>query len=293
MEIRKAQKQKAKLRIGLSGPSGSGKTYSALLLASGLADWDKICVIDSENGSAELYDSLGEYSVIPLLAPFTPERYIEAIQTAEDAGMEVVVLDSITHEWDGVGGCLEINDDLASTPRFRGNSYMAWNETGKRHQAFIYAVIQSKCHIITTVRNKVEYAITESNGRKAVQKVGTKEITRDGFEYELTTNFTLDRERNLAYASKDRTGLFTKRDPFLITQEIGKEFKDWAENGIEAPKQKTIDEVVADIEVCDNFKHLRNIFLKYKHVFEGEDRDKLVKAKDDAKARLDKTDNDK
>src|SRR3989344_1901104 len=100
MELRKAQKSKSKLRIGVAGTSGSGKTYSALLLASGMTSWDKICIIDTENGSADLYDGLGEYNVITLKAPFAPERYIEAVKTAEDAGMEVIIIDSITHEWD-------------------------------------------------------------------------------------------------------------------------------------------------------------------------------------------------
>src|SRR3954470_15518841 len=108
--LRKATRQKTKIRIGLSGPSGSGKTMSALLLASGMAPWEKIAVIDTENGSADLYSHLGDYSVITLTAPFTPERYIEAIAACEAAGMEVIVLDSVTHEWDGKGGCLESNE---------------------------------------------------------------------------------------------------------------------------------------------------------------------------------------
>src|SRR3990167_6378325 len=98
MNIQKAQRKRAKMRIGMSSPSGAGKTYSALLLASGLADWNKICLIDTENGRGELYSNLGEYNILNLQAPFSPERYIEAIKQCENAGMEVIIVDSVSHE---------------------------------------------------------------------------------------------------------------------------------------------------------------------------------------------------
>lgn len=226
MELRKAQKSKSKLKVGLAGTSGSGKTYSALLLASGMTDWNKICVIDTENGSADLYEGLGEYNVITLKAPFSPERYIEAIKTAEEAGMEVVIVDSITHEWDGEGGCLEIVDKL-------GGRYQDWAKVTPRHQKFIQAILQSSCHVLTTVRKKQDYAMTQdTNGRLKVEKKGLKEITREGFEYELTLSFDLS-QNHLANTSKDRTGLFMDKPEFQITAETGKILKNWAEKGIE------------------------------------------------------------
>lgn len=232
MELRKAQKSKSKLRIGLAGTSGSGKTYSALLLASGMTDWNKICIIDTENGSADLYDSLGEYNVITLKAPFSPERYIEAIQTAENAGMEVIIVDSITHEWDGEGGCLEIVDKL-------GGRYQDWGKVTPRHARFIQAILQSKAHIITTVRKKQDYAMTQdTNGRLKVEKKGLKEITREGFEYELTLSFDIA-QNHLATTSKDRTGLFMDKPEFLIIAEIGKALNAWAETGV-VPEVKTV-----------------------------------------------------
>ncbi|WP_246139153.1 AAA family ATPase [Gelidibacter salicanalis] len=113
MQLQQAQRQQVKLRIGLSGPSGFGKTYSALLLAKGITnDYTKIAVIDTENGSASLYSHLGRYNTITLQAPFSPEKYIAAIEICEKAKMEVIIIDSITHEWTGAGGCLEIHDQL-------------------------------------------------------------------------------------------------------------------------------------------------------------------------------------
>ena len=212
----------------MSGPSGAGKTYSALLVAKGIAgDWSKIAVIDTENGSGELYSDLGEYNIITLDAPYSPERYIEAIKAAEDAGMEVIIIDSVTHEWDGKGGCLEINENLASA-KFKGNTWAAWSETTPRHRKFLEAILTSPAHIITTARAKTDTIQTED---KKIKKVGLKEIQREGYEYELTLNFTIDRENHLAIASKDRTKLFIDRDPFLITEETGKELRAWNEGG--------------------------------------------------------------
>ena len=230
MQIRKAERKQAKLRIGLSAPSGAGKTYSALLLASGIAsDWSKIALIDTESGSGELYAHLGDYNVIQLEAPFSPERYIEAIKACEDAGMEVIIVDSTSHEWEGKGGCLEINESIAQS-KFRGNTWSAWSETTPRHQKFIQAIVTSKCHVITATRNKIDTMMTED---KKVKKVGTKEIQREGFEYELTINFNIDRDTHKVIVSKDRTEIFEGQDPFIITKETGKQLVDWAMSGKE------------------------------------------------------------
>lgn len=228
--LRKAARQKSKLRIGMSGPSGSGKTYSALLVAKGLASsMDKVAIIDTENGSADLYSHLGDFNVLTLQAPYAPERYIEAIHECEKAGMEVIIIDSVTHEWDGKGGTLEINELIAKT-KFKGNTWSAWSETTPRHQKFIEAITTSPLHIITTARAKTETVMTDD---KKVKKLGMKEIQREGFEYELTLNFTLDREGHYATASKDRTELFINSDPFVVNEETGKTLKQWAESGIE------------------------------------------------------------
>jgi len=231
MEIRKAARQKAKLRVGVSGPSGSGKSYSAILIANGIAsDKSKVAIIDTENGSADLYADLGDFSVIRLEAPYSPERYVEAINSIEKAGFEVVIIDSVTHEWDGKGGCLESNDLLGQT-RFKGNTWAAWSVTTPRHQKFIEAITTSPLHVITTARSKTDTIQTDD---KKVKKIGLKEIQREGFEYELTLNFTLDRDGHYATSSKDRTKLFSETNPFVITEETGKILKNWAESGVEA-----------------------------------------------------------
>src|SRR5215211_7301022 len=159
--MRKATRKKAKIRLGMSAVSGGGKTYSALLVAYGMTgDWNKIVIIDSENGSADLYAHLGDYNVYPIQAPYTPENYISAIKKCEcEEGIEVIIIDSITHEWDGKGGCLEIYANL-------GGKYQDWGKITPRHQAFIDAIITSKCHIITTVRRKQEYELSKNSEGK-------------------------------------------------------------------------------------------------------------------------------
>lgn len=238
MQLQKATRKKVKLRLNISAPSGGGKTYSAILLAKGLvSDLSKVAVIDTENGSASLYEHLGQFNVIDLTPPFSPERYIQAIDTCLSAGMECIIIDSSTHEWSGTGGCLEANDKLANA-KYKGNSWSAWNETTPRHDAFVNKVLQSHVHIITCTRSKMETVMTED---KKVKKVGMKDIQREGWEYELTVSLSLDRDTHMATPSKDRTELFEGKQPFVITEETGRLIKAWCDKGVEPagkPKDK-------------------------------------------------------
>lgn len=237
MKFQKAERKKAKLRLALTGPAGSGKTYGALLIAKGLGG--SIAVIDTEKGSASLYTNLTDFDVLELEAPYTPERFIEAINAAESAGYQTLIMDSITHEWNGAGGCLELNDEIAKS-KFRGNTWSAWNETTARHRAFLDRMMQSKMHIIATMRSKTETAQQESiTGKKQVVKLGMKAEQRDGAEYEFGVVLDIIHDGHYATASKDRTGLFVDHDPKPITVETGKVLLDWLESGIEPTPEPT------------------------------------------------------
>lgn len=245
MQLRKATRKKAKIRAGMSGPSGFGKTYSALLLAKGLVgEWDKIAVIDTENGSADLYSNLGEYNVIPLSAPYAPERYIEAINACLKAGMEAIIIDSISHEWDGKGGCLEIQEQL-------GGKYQDWAKVTPRHQAFVEAITTSPVHMITTVRRKQDYDMIKDGNKTKVEKVGMKEVTREGFEYELTVNFEFINDRHMVKSGKDRTGLFVGRPEFIITEATGELIKEWCENGVDE-----LADAISKLKNCNSTEEL-------------------------------------
>ncbi len=236
--FKKAEKKQLKLRLAISGPSGSGKTTSALLIAKGLGG--KIAVVDTERGSASLYSNLVDFDVMELKT-FAPEDFINAIHAAENEGYDVLILDSITHEWNGVGGILDIVNKKAKT--MRGNSYTAWSEGTPRHQKFIDAILLSNLHVICTMRSKTAYVETENNGKRSYQKQGTEPQQRDGIEYEFTTVFDLTCQEHLASASKDRTTLF--HDPFVITEDTGKMLKDWLNDGksFEAQRQEEVQEI--------------------------------------------------
>ncbi len=227
MQFTKAVRKKSKLRLALTGPSGSGKTYSALLIAKGLGG--KVAVIDTEHGSASLYSDLLDFDCLELTPPYSPERYIQAIQAADKSGYDVVIVDSTTHEWSGSGGCLEINEQVAQA-KYRGNTWSAWNETTPRHRKFIDSMLQCNMHVIATGRSKTETSQEEINGKKKVVKLGMKTEQRDGFEYEFTCVLDIVHENHYAIASKDRTGLFGG-SPLVISEYTGKTLRDWLESG--------------------------------------------------------------
>lgn len=229
MKFAKALRKKAKLRLALTGPSGSGKTYGALEIAKGLGG--NTAVIDTEKGSASLYSDRFNFDVLELDPPFTPERFIEAIGAAQEAGYDNLIIDSITHEWSGSGGCLELLDGLAKA-KYRGNTWSAWSEITPRHNAFLDAILRSDLHIIATMRSKTETAqVDKGNGKKGVDKLGMKSEQRDGVEYEFTTVLDLNHETHTAMASKDRTGLFSNAEVTQLNELTGKKLMDWLNDG--------------------------------------------------------------
>ncbi|MBB6131790.1 AAA family ATPase [Mucilaginibacter lappiensis] len=251
MELKKATRKQVKLRLNISAPSGAGKTYSALRMAKGLCgSWDKIAVIDTENGSASLYSHLGDFNTIDLTAPFTPEKYIQAIETCEAAGMEVIILDSTTHEWN----CVLEENELLAQAKFRGNTWSAWSVTTPRHDRFVNKVLQSKAHIITCTRSKMETVMGED---KKVKKVGMKDQQREGWEYELTVSLNIERDTHMAIPSKDRTNLFEGKNPFLITEATGESIKNWCETGaVEKSGDIKLREATSLAELANTYKSL-------------------------------------
>jgi hypothetical protein len=224
LHIRKAQRQQGKIKLALTGTSGSGKTYGALLLAKGLiGGFEKVVVIDTDSNSADLYDYLGNYSVLTLSAPFTPEKYIEAIKACENAGFDAIIIDSISHEWYGSGGILDVH---AGMP---GNSFTNWKSLSQRHNQFLNAILKSPCHVVATMRLKQAYVLNEKNGKMVPEKVGLKAIAREDTEYEFTIVLEVN-QKHLAKASKDRTGLFMDKPDFMITEQTGHRIREWCLN---------------------------------------------------------------
>lgn len=145
MEFRKAERRKAKLRLGITGPAGSGKTYGALLIAQGLGG--KTVLIDTENGSGDLYAASFSYDIGQISAPYTVQKYLSAIHDAEEANYEIIIIDSLSHAWNGEGGLLDMQGKIADSSR-SGNSFAAWRQVTPWHNKLIDMMLTSKCHII-------------------------------------------------------------------------------------------------------------------------------------------------
>lgn len=250
MNLKLAQRTLAKIKMGLQGPSGSGKTYSSLLIAYGLCnDWSKVALVDSENHSAELYSHMGGFNVVNLQSPFTPEKYIEAISLCENAGMAVIIIDSTTHSWENL---LDFHASL------QGNSFTNWSKITPRHNAFVQKILQSPCHVISTVRTKQDYVLNEKNGKMVPQKVGLKSIQRDNLEYEFTLAFDLDMS-NHATCSKDRTGLFFGKPEHKLSVDTGKQIKEWCNAGVDVSSQ----DIMQRINDCLTLNELFTLYKEY------------------------------
>lgn len=252
MKLQVAERRQAKIKMALQGPSGSGKTMGALFIAFGLCqDWGKIAVIDTENFSASLYAHLGKFRVLNITAPFTPEKYMEAIRFCSEAGIEVIVIDSISHEWEGSGGILDIHSNMT------GNSFTNWGKITPRHNAFIQAILQSPVHIIGTIRSKQDYVLSERNGKQVPEKVGLKGVTKEGMDYEFTIVLDVDIKHN-AIASKDRTGLFMDKPEFRILAETGQQILSWCQQGVSLSPEETLAE---QIDACNSYEELKALYV--------------------------------
>lgn len=231
--------------IAISGPSGSGKTYTALQLATGLANGGTICAIDTENNRMRLYASDFTFKHLPLRAPYDPARFIAAINAGVKAGADVIVLDSCTPEWDGDGGVQQIVDKAMA--RFKDNKFAAWSVATPKHQAFLDALTHCPVHLIVTVRAKMGY---EQVGNK-INKLGLQPIQRPNFEYEFPFWFDINSEHQLIVTrscwSEISDQVYTKPGP-----DLGAEIAAWLDSGEEpaepreAPVQDSLSNGSAD-----------------------------------------------
>lgn len=280
--FKKATRKSAKLRLGIAGPSGSGKTFGALTIASGIGG--KIAVIDTENGSASLYSNHFPFDVLELAPPFTPERYQEAISAAATAGYDTLIMDSVTPEWDGTGGILDIHDKATKASK-SGNSYTAWADITPRHNAFLNAILRAPIHIICTLRSKTEYVLQDVGGKSVPRKVGMAPIQRAGFEYELTTVLELSLDGHLVTVSKDRTGLFDGADPAPLSKATGERLITWLNDG-EAPQAFDADAAIARMERCTDMADLAATFKDIWTDTPVEHKQRIAAAKDTCKTKI-------
>lgn len=251
IQIRQAKREKIHAKIALMGASGSGKTYSALRIAKGMLEKLKelgleqngrIALINTEQGRGLYYANEFDYDIVDLVAPYTPEAYIETILEIVKLEYPILIIDSTSHEWDEV---------LAIQSRM-GGKYQDWARVTPRHDKFIEAIANTPIHVIATMRGKDQYTMDENQqGKTTVRKLGVGAKQREGFEYEFTATFLLDQADNLAVAKKDNTHLFEERNNFLLKEEDGVAIIEWANSGdgkYIAPKKWVEDKEKAEAQ---------------------------------------------
>jgi hypothetical protein len=228
---RKAEKKRVKLKMAVQGPSGSGKTWGALALARNLWPEAKICVVDTENESASLYADRFAFDTIPLSPPFGTDRYVHCIDAVVRAGYDVLIIDTITAQWDGSGGILQRKNEMDMRG---GNSFTNWSSFTPEHEGFKQAMLQAPIHVIATMRSKQDYILQANDkGKQMPKKVGLSPIQRDQIDYEFTLVFDVQMDHK-AVSSKDRTHLFLDSVVDLADPKTADAIRGWLESGVEA-----------------------------------------------------------
>jgi hypothetical protein len=248
----RAERSQRKVRAAIDGPSGSGKTLTSLIMASVFANGQPFAVVDSERSSASLYADL-EIDGLTLtfdrmdLTDYSPDGYIKAMNEAADAGYPVLVMDSITHEWNGKGGILQIVDDEQKRNNQR-SSYQAWAKGKREHGRFIESMLATPYHLIVTMRSKMEHVLQDDGGKKTVKKMGMEPVQSDGMEYEfdIVADMNLDHELVVS-----KTRYFELAD--LVERKPGRKFAqkllDLASSGtVMKPPERTPEDVAKIVE---------------------------------------------
>jgi hypothetical protein len=215
-----ATRKRVFYKCAITGLAGSTKTWSALAMATGLANGGKIAVIDTENGSASLYAEKFKFDSLTIESPYLDTKFIQAINNAVSEGYTVLIIDSFSHAW------LWILDFKAALDAKGGNSYFHWNQAGSKYNAVLAAVLQSPIHVIVCLRSKMDYLVEpDSKGKQVPRKIGLAPICREGTEFEFSTVFDGDSD-HFVTVSKDRSSLFTD-ERFQVTEATGKKVLDW------------------------------------------------------------------
>lgn len=223
--IEKAVRRGNKARVALAAPAGGGKTYTALILATELAEGGDILVIDTERGSASLYADQFDFQTLKWEPPYNPTELGQVIGEVSSK-FAVVVVDSLSHFWMGEGGTLDMVD--AASERAKGNKFAGWKTGTPAQNDMVDAMLRSPAHVIVTMRSKMEYVQEkDERGKVTIRRVGMAPVQRDGIEYEFTVTADLDIEHRLMVAKTRCTILADKVYRPGHAGEMGKALHEW------------------------------------------------------------------
>lgn len=234
LNIRPVQSGQSKAVIGIAGQSGDGKTYTALLIARGMVNKaSEIGFLDTENKRGSLYADIldGKFMIGDLHPPFSPKRYSEAIQEFQDAGVKVLVIDSVTHEYEGTGGL----DDIANAPKVNGEvrKVADWNTAKREHRGFMNVLLQSNMDIICCIRARDKVKVEIIKGKQEFVPQGLQPICEKNFMFEMTVSIMMGNEGKTQQPLKLPSFLresFGKGDDYLGI-ETGKKIRKWLDQG--------------------------------------------------------------
>lgn len=227
------------------GPSGSGKTFTALRIAPCLGE--RVALIDTEHGSAAKYADVFNFDTLSIEGDYHPKRFAEALEAAVAGGYDVVIIDGITPEWDGVGGILDLKQDMdRQKPK---DSFQNWAAMTRLHDRFIEAMLATPLHLIVTMRSKMTYALGANDaGKTAVTKLGMEPIQRTGIEY----NFDFIGDMGLDHVlvvQKTRCPTLDGLSMAKPGEDLGNALRDWLTDGVAMPvSRKRAEEVAALIK---------------------------------------------
>lgn len=246
-EFKKAIRENVGLLVALAGASGSGKTYSAMRLAKGIVgEGNRFAVIDTESRRALHYAQEFDFDHCELDAPFRPERFLEAIKSAEKAGYKAIVIDSMSHEHCGDGGLLDWQEEELN--RMAGDDYKkreackmaSWIKPKMSHKKMVQSLLQVKATLIFCLRAEEKTSIERENGKNIVKNIGFQPICDKNFMYEMTASFMLYNGKSgipeIIKCEKQHLAFFPTNKP--ICEETGKKISDWSRGGITPETKK-------------------------------------------------------
>lgn len=229
LNIRKAVRSGSRVVIGIAGQSGEGKTYTALKIARGMVDKpEEIGFLDTENRRGSLYADIldGQFLIGDLYAPFSPQRYADAIKEFQDAGVKVLVIDSGSHEHEGEGGL----EDIANAPLLAGKRMADWKKAKSEHKKFMNAMLQSDMHIILCLRAREK---TDFKNPKQPVSLGIQPICEKNVLFEMTASmmmFNQGQNQQFIKMPEALRPIFGNGNGYL-NESHGKALIDWVNSG--------------------------------------------------------------